>query len=74
MPTALTFLWVVILGVLATVAVLIIMKFGLEHGEDAPEKPEDSEAVIRLRQLNAERLAKVEAGRAKALPSGEADS
>lgn len=69
-----TLLWVLVLGVLDAIAVFIIMRQGLKHGEHTPEKPEESHAVVQIRALNAARLAKVEAGRAKALPSGEAAS
>ena len=69
-----TLFWVLVLGVLDTVAVFIIMKYGVQHLEHAPNKPEDSHAVEQIRKLNAERLAKIEAARAKQLPSGEAQS
>lgn len=55
------------------IGVYYIMRLGLKHeGLHEPLKPEDSEAVQRLRKLNAERLEKIEAARAKgALPAGE---
>lgn len=69
-----TLFWVVLLGALDAVGVYIIMKYGVRHGEPTPKKPEDSRAVQTLRQMNAERAARIEAARARAsLPSGEAN-
>ncbi len=70
-----TFVWLVVLGILDGVAVFMIMKYGIRHGEPTPRKPEDSPAVAELRRVNAERLAKIEAARARtALQSGEPSS
>ncbi|MBK9126027.1 MAG: hypothetical protein IPM16_23265 [Chloroflexi bacterium] len=54
------------------IAVYYIMRLGLKHeGLHEPLKPDESVAVQRLRKLNAERLEKIEAARAKAaLPAG----
>lgn len=49
------------------VGVYFIMQFGLAHdGLPHVDTPENSSAVQKLRQMNAVRLAKVEAGRARA--------
>ncbi|MBV6437085.1 MAG: hypothetical protein AELANPGJ_02364 [Anaerolineae bacterium] len=55
------------------VGVYFILRLGVDHsGLLEPETPEESPAVQRLRQLNAERLERIEAARAHAaLPAGE---
>ncbi len=72
--SGITLFWVVVLGVLDAIAVYFIMKYGVQHGEPSPEKPEESQAVEAIRKMNAERLAKIESARARQLPSGEAQS
>lgn len=63
------------------VGVYFIMQYGLSHdGMPHVDTPENSAAVQKLREMNAVRLAKVEAGRAQAVltagteaaPAGEA--
>lgn len=64
--------WIALLGILDTVAVIIINRVGVSHGEPTPQKPEDSPAVRELLALNTERRARIEAAYASAaLPSGE---
>ena len=68
-----TLFWIALLGILDSIMVIVINRVGVSHGEPTPEKPEDSPAVLALRQSNAERLARIEAARQRsALPSGEA--
>jgi hypothetical protein len=70
-----TWFWIGLLGLLDAVGVFYILKYGVRHGEPTPKKPEDSPAVRALRQMNAERAARIEAARARAaLPAGEAKS
>jgi hypothetical protein len=61
-----------LLGILDAIFVYAIFYYGLRHNPHPPEKPEESNAVKQLREMNAERLAKIEAARARQLPSGEA--
>ena len=64
--------WIAMLGILDAIAVIIINRVGVGHGEPTPQKPEDSPAVRTLLAANAERRAKIESAYARAaLPSGE---
>ena len=64
--------WIALLGILDAIAVIIINRVGVGHGEPTPQKPEDSPAVRTLLAANAERRAKIDAAYARAaLPSGE---
>lgn len=73
MATGATIIWVILLGGLDALFVYFMMRRGLQHNGHAPEKPEESHAVMQLRAINAERVAKIEAARARQqLPAGEA--
>jgi hypothetical protein len=49
------------------VGVYFIMQYGLSHdGLPHVDKADDAESVQKLRQMNAQRIAKIEAGRARA--------
>ena len=67
-----TLFWIALLGILDAIAVIVINRVGVGHGEPTPKKPEDSPAVRALLAANAERRAKIESAYARAaLPSGE---
>jgi hypothetical protein len=72
-----TFVVVMVLFAADLIGVYFIMQYGLSHdGLPHVEASGDTESVQKLRQMNAQRLAKIEAGRARAAltaGSGAAD-